>query len=275
MKVKGIEAVKYAFFDVDGTLMNEEYQIPIELLTNVSRLKKVGILPIICTGREFLSMKKIWEEYLLSDYFYHKVITNDGNCIYDTKTDTFSIMEIIDLSKIKLILKEYESVCRWVITSPQKILYSNKYALMEYKMLFMYSGKSEICTEFDKIAGNINKEELLGFYMFISEQDADNRKFESYGLKKMNYSRGYSYTSNQTKLDGARYLLKKDFEEEFFLHSMAFGNGKNDYLLFKETSYSVAVQNAHPKLIEIATECLHEQSLSQYVRKIFNSLEMK
>ena len=85
MLSKNFEQVKYAFFDVDGTILNENLEVPKELLNCISELKKNNVISIICTGRSLPSMKELWDKWSLGEVFYHKFICNNGNCIYDTR----------------------------------------------------------------------------------------------------------------------------------------------------------------------------------------------
>ena len=44
MLSKNFEQVKYAFFDVDGTILNENLEVPKELLNCISELKKNNVI---------------------------------------------------------------------------------------------------------------------------------------------------------------------------------------------------------------------------------------
>ena len=72
MLSKNFEQVKYAFFDVDGTILNENLEVPKELLNCISELKKNNVISIICTGRSLPSMKELWDKWSLGEVFYHK-----------------------------------------------------------------------------------------------------------------------------------------------------------------------------------------------------------
>ena len=74
MLSKNFEQVKYAFFDVDGTILNENLEVPKELLNCISELKKNNVISIICTGRSLPSMKELWDKWSLGEVFYHKFI---------------------------------------------------------------------------------------------------------------------------------------------------------------------------------------------------------
>ena len=42
---------KIVFFDIDGTLVNEDKQVPESTVKAIHQLKKSGIEPVIATGR--------------------------------------------------------------------------------------------------------------------------------------------------------------------------------------------------------------------------------
>ena len=135
-------------------------------------------------------------------------------------------------------------------------------------MLFLSSNNQVIQWELSEVRTSIQGDEILEIYVFIEESDADKYVFESLGLKKMHYKRGFFYPSDVTKVEGVESLLSKDFHEISLDSIIVFGDGKNDYSLFKKSKISIAMQKSDKILKEVATECLIDQTLSQYLSKI-------
>ncbi|GAB7386770.1 Cof-type HAD-IIB family hydrolase [Bacillaceae bacterium] len=59
---------KIVFFDIDGTLMNEEKMIPADTKEAVHRLKKKGIYVALATGRAPFHLREIAEELAIDSY---------------------------------------------------------------------------------------------------------------------------------------------------------------------------------------------------------------
>ena len=102
----------------------------------------------------------------------------------------------------------------------------------------------------------------------IDRSERQKRTMIALGLKKMHYKRGFFYPSDVTKVEGVESLLSKDFHEISLDSIIVFGDGKNDYSLFKKSKISIAMQKSDKILKEVATECLIDQTLSQYLSKI-------
>ncbi|MDT3427634.1 Cof subfamily protein (haloacid dehalogenase superfamily) [Paenibacillus forsythiae] len=75
-------AYKIVFFDIDGTLVNEEKEIPEDTLRAVSRLKQNGVEPVIATGRAPYFIKPLAEALGIDSY----VCLNGAYVVYKGKT---------------------------------------------------------------------------------------------------------------------------------------------------------------------------------------------
>ncbi|NEW07711.1 Cof-type HAD-IIB family hydrolase [Paenibacillus sp. SYP-B3998] len=71
-------AYKIVFFDIDGTLVNEEKEIPASTLASIQQLKTSGIEPVIATGRAPYFIKSLAEELGIDSY----VCLNGGYAVY-------------------------------------------------------------------------------------------------------------------------------------------------------------------------------------------------
>ncbi|QWU15545.1 hypothetical protein SAMN04487895_11286 [Paenibacillus sophorae] len=75
-------AYKIVFFDIDGTLVNEEKEIPKDTLQAVSKLKQTGVEPVIATGRAPYFIKPLAEALGIDSY----VCLNGAYVVYKGKT---------------------------------------------------------------------------------------------------------------------------------------------------------------------------------------------
>lgn len=51
----------FVFFDIDGTLVDSQGQVPADNKTAIAQLRANGFLPIICTGRGRGEMGRFWK----------------------------------------------------------------------------------------------------------------------------------------------------------------------------------------------------------------------
>ena len=59
---------KVVFFDIDGTLVTRNNQVPKTTIEAIEQLKKNGVTPIIATGRSPLLIKEIAQTLNIDSY---------------------------------------------------------------------------------------------------------------------------------------------------------------------------------------------------------------
>lgn len=69
---------KIVFFDIDGTLVNEEKEVPADTVKAIRELKEKGIEPVIATGRAPYFVKSLAESLGIESY----VCLNGGYVVY-------------------------------------------------------------------------------------------------------------------------------------------------------------------------------------------------
>ncbi|NQX71802.1 MULTISPECIES: Cof-type HAD-IIB family hydrolase [Paenibacillus] len=69
---------KIVFFDIDGTLVNEEKEVPVSTIQAIHQLKEQGIEPVIATGRAPYFIKPLAEQLGIDSY----VCLNGGYAVY-------------------------------------------------------------------------------------------------------------------------------------------------------------------------------------------------
>ena len=91
----------FVFFDIDGTLVNSQGQVPIENKRAIAQLRANGFLPIVCTGRGGGEMGTVLEEAGI-----HSAILLNGMEILHEKQFLFegriaqtSILKLLQLAK--------------------------------------------------------------------------------------------------------------------------------------------------------------------------------
>lgn len=73
---------KVVFFDIDGTLLNEEKEVPTDTIKAIQELKERGIEPVIATGRAPYFIKPLLKQLNIDSY----VCMNGAYVVYKGKT---------------------------------------------------------------------------------------------------------------------------------------------------------------------------------------------
>ena len=77
--------IKMIVLDLDGTLMDSDHQISKANIAAIHRVKELGVLVTICTGRVLAMSKHVLDKVGCCDY----MINNNGSSIYDVKQGAF------------------------------------------------------------------------------------------------------------------------------------------------------------------------------------------
>lgn len=93
---------KLIAIDLDGTLLNDEKQVPKENIDLVNELIEAGYEVVFATGRRYLAAK----EFI--DCFKHDlvIIANNGNMVRHTEDDRLLHAQYLDMGQLEYVLTE-------------------------------------------------------------------------------------------------------------------------------------------------------------------------
>lgn len=239
--MENINAYKaLAFFDLDGTLLNEQSQLDKEVVAAVHEIRKNGILPFLATGRGHFDLDKIMEETGITG----AVTMNGQYIILDGKTiyrDPISMPHIEKLHRLAVeqdeVLAFYGKDGYWVDRHTnflQEIYsYSNRplpeinpegYKTEEVNMLLLLT---------DKLS------QVDYYKMHVPELNFFMNSPTSIDVTNISTNKGTGITRVKEMLN---------FKGETY----AFGDGRNDLHLLEAADYGTAMGNAIPELKDIA-----------------------
>lgn len=228
-----------AFFDLDGTLLNEKSQVTPEIAASMQQLRKNNVLPIIATGRtesEIQTIKQasgITSNIVMNGAF----IRIDGHEVY---SDT--------LTK-ELCGKMYEA------------------ALDQGDQLSYYNETGYWCT-------GINQE-LHGAYDYVHSPlpavqplrylnervnmmlvlGVDNKTYYQTAFPELTFYQNTPFSIDVVKNGTSKGTGVKTLLERMDLQGIptyAFGDGNNDFALLEACDHKIAMGNAVDSLKEIA-----------------------
>ncbi|MFA7672485.1 MAG: Cof-type HAD-IIB family hydrolase [Clostridia bacterium] len=99
--------------DLDGTLLNDEGQIPKNTYGAVAYANSLGIRFVLCTGRPIQGVMKLYDDLKLDS----PIVTNNGAMVYLNKNGPLILNQTMSIEDGSFVLKlneEYKcTVCMW------------------------------------------------------------------------------------------------------------------------------------------------------------------
>lgn len=246
------------FFDLDGTLLNRQSEIDEEIIQTIAQLKENNILPVICTGRSLVEITDIAKQTdinaIISLNGQHIIL--DNKVIYDNPIEHDIVERLVTFaknngdeigfysSKAIRITDDSQTVkdCYELINANVPAIDATYYQNNEIQMMLVFREEDYLDDVYR------NEFPMLEFYRN--------------GPKAMDI-----ITRGQSKGTGIQFLMK-----HLGLTSTptyAFGDGSNDFAMFANVDYPVAMGNA--------IEALKEQALfittPNYEHGIVNGLK--
>ena len=232
--------IKLAFFDLDGTLTNNEKEISLKNIKALEYLKNKGIKLVYASGR--------WDSYILTNNYHTDlidyIICNNGAEIYDIKNKKLLLSNYMNNNTVKLLLDYCNKLGIQITFNSYLKRFDNNITNEELINNPIYLGVV-ICKTKDEVNKIINEiDELEELYIsYISAAYFKDIEAKSYTLN--------INIRNVDKGSAVKYLqeyLNINKEE-----CVSFGDNNNDIPMFNNCGTSVAMENGYSVLKEQAT----------------------
>lgn len=272
-KAFSIKDFKYVAFDLDGTIVNERGEISKNIERIILELRKLGITPIIATGRLLQSYKNLFSSNKYNELFHKKIVCHDGNILYEEGNIT--ILKKIDLNIFWNIFYSLKNRADFVVINQGESFADTKSAALKYSMVYRINRSQITVTPIDKI----NLDGLSNLYVFPKEKDKklSVNHLKNYNVKSISHFNAFKVTPNVNKADGLLKLLSVDFNEVNLEKVIAFGDGENDVEMLKNCAIGIAVQNSHPAAIKCSKYSINipiEKFIEENLVEVFDSTEI-
>lgn len=220
------------FFDLDGTLLNEESLVDEDVKEALVQLKDKGAVPFIATGRSPLEIQHVLEETVIDSF-----ITLNGQYIQYEGKEVFR--NVIPQSLVDGLKKmTSEKNLPLSLYSSDKIRATRYSETLKQAYNFIHEEPPAVDESFDE------KEEILMMLVLNEDKSLDQEFVE--GFPELSFYRNTPYsmdtiTKGQNKAKGIDALLESINMHDISLY--AFGDGANDKEMLKRADYSVAMAN--------------------------------
>lgn len=231
------------FFDIDGTLLNHEKQLPISTKKAVYRLQELGHDVAIATGRAPFMFQDLLKELNIETYISlnGQYVVYKGKAIYTNPLDKEELDRLTGLSKnVKnpIIHQDHEAMRSTVESHPY---------------IDQGIGSLKIQTEPIFDPEHYKDHEVYQSLLFCTDEE-EKRHFQGQ-FEKIEFVRWHEFSVDVmpvggSKANGIKALV--NYLGQSMDHVYAFGDGLNDLEMLKLVKHSVAMGNAHDDVKKVA-----------------------
>lgn len=252
--------VKMIFSDFDNTLLNyysnknyfDDYQINV-----LKRLGAKGIKFCIVTGRSVIFFKKFFNLLEVVDY----IIGSNGACIYDVKNNKYIFQKSIENNDLEMLLgyfvkRKYSFLLNCL---------NKRYQFGRWSNVDAYSYEIGQDYKCEQVVLSFSKEYGVEVTKFLENLDnivvnnvtdwGDKYSFDI-NLKSVSKGNTVSWLCDKLNID--------------VIDTVGFGDGINDFSLFKVVGKSVSVGNASDNVKDNTDEvtlCCEEDGVYKYIEQ--------
>lgn len=239
--IKCLQPKSFVFFDLDGTLLNNESKVESEVVEALEQMQLNGHIPFIATGR---SPREI--QFILKATTIDSFITLNGQyVVYQGKEVHRSSIATDTLIRLKEATEEREFALSFY--TPEKIRATRQTRILKEAYEFIHATVPSIDESL-----HLNEEILMALIL------STNKKEDAYfreQFPELSFYRNTPFSMDtipkgNSKATGITELMKKVGLKD--LPTYAFGDGSNDIEMIEHVDYGVAMGNGLPILKEKA-----------------------
>ncbi|WP_338753830.1 Cof-type HAD-IIB family hydrolase [Bacillus sp. FJAT-52991] len=232
---------KIVFFDIDGTLLNREKQLPARTKEAVKLLQNKGIYTAIATGRAPFMFGDLRKELNIQSF----ISFNGQYVVFEDEVVYLNPLHIDPLRKLVVQAKEKQHP---LVFMNELTMKSNhpEHAYIETSFRSLNFPHPEPQPDF------YEQNELYQTLLFCSEEDEMEYREQ---FPEFTFIRWHPYSLDILPIGGSKAVgIKKMLERlPFKLEDVyAFGDGLNDIEMLQAAGTGVAMGNAHPLVKEQA-----------------------
>lgn len=236
--MKEIQAL--AFFDLDGTLLNQKSEITPEIYGAITKLKENNVLPVIATGRTIIEI-----EHIMADSGIDSAIAMNGQFIQvegqKVYSNDFSVEECNRL---------YDHVLQ---NGHELSLYNDQQIWCSNQTETVKNAYNLIHTTAPEAEPLFTNNRVINMMLILSE-DGDEHYYNNF--PEFTFYRNSPYSIDTVRKGISKGSAVKELMQRLELPNrptFAFGDGLNDLALFDACQHKIAMGNARSELKERST----------------------
>ncbi|MFK7865628.1 MAG: HAD family hydrolase [Pseudohongiellaceae bacterium] len=267
------------FFDLDGTLLDDDSEISVYTRDTLTLLKDSGIAYTVATGRTMLSAKAIIAEH----NFELPQIYNNGVTIWNPKVEELTLENVLDISEISSIISmaALQGITPFVHTIDDhhhSIYHAHPQHEIEHTLINKhYSNTDAKLFHLDELPA---KSQVTNISMIGSANTIDGMWHEVNSQPHLVAYSGpaleggqYRWMDIHHRLASKGSAVTKLREKLGATNVICFGDSDNDLSMFELADESYAPENAKQGIKDAASAVIghnHEDGIARFLRERFS-----
>lgn len=232
---------KIAFFDIDGTLVNEEKVIPQDTIKAIQEIRQLGVEPVIATGRAPYFLGPLLEEVGIESYvcLNGALAVYQGEVIYRNPIAASTVEAFVSFAR-----EQGHALC---------FEGESRYATDQLDNQRVVSSIQSLKIDFPEQEHDFWSKESI-YQMFLHVIDGEEAPYESFH-DRLTFIRWHEDALDILPIGGSKAKGIEAMLAKLGIHrseAIAFGDGLNDKEMLEYVGFGIAMGNAHPDVIPFA-----------------------
>lgn len=238
--------IKLIVTDLDGTLLQNNHEVPERFWKIADRLFRQDIRLAIATGRPHYSIVEKFQPIL--DRLY--AISDNGGLINLNQTELLS--KPIPSDQLEALIRTARSVPdAWPVLCGKDTWYIENKETVFMEKILLYQKNISMVDDLTRVEDDILKMSLCD----IKGAESNSIKYFKPFTDSLKIAVGGTIWLDITRTDANKGEAVRWLQEENNItpdETLVFGDFMNDYEMIQAATYSYAMKNAHPLLLEAA-----------------------
>lgn len=232
---------KIAFFDIDGTLVNEEKVIPQDTIDAIAEMKEKGVEPVIASGRAPYFLQSLLKEVGIESY----VCLNGALAVYKGEV----------IYRNPIVPSTLETLVEMAVNNGHAMCFEgeNQYFADQPDHDYVVESVGSLKVEFPQGNANFWKEEPI-YQMFLHTK-LDEAHLYGELEDRLTFIRWHDKALDVLPIGGSKAKGIEAMLNQLGLTSedaVAFGDNLNDKEMLEYVGFGIAMGNSHPEVIPYA-----------------------
>ena len=235
--------IKLIATDMDGTLLNDQGQLPTDFPATFSRLKKNNIIFAAASGRQYFNLRKTFSSFKEDVLF---IAENGTLVMYKEEELYFHPLGKEHLPELLSIAKNLDNAYTVLCGKQSAYIESTEQHFIDE--VEKYFVKYEVVDNLQDVQDDILK---ISICDFIDAEKNANLAFAPYYTDKLQVTVSGKMWLDITHKTASKGTAIQYIQEKFnisFEQTMVFGDYFNDITLLENAFHSYAMENAHPEV---------------------------
>lgn len=236
---------KFIFFDIDGTLLNDNKEILDSTKEAIKSLREAGHDTAIATGRNAYMANEIIQAL----DFEHYIICNGAEAFYNHKS---AFKNPLDQGALHRLIEVADEEGHHVVyETAHELLRRSKTIGSRMTEGMKYVG--HLMPEYDESGRFHHDQELIQLLLFINKTESlfyGKEQFPEFRFVRWHESAVDVLPANGSKFETIKILAEqKGYNPEDVI---TFGDGNNDFEMTQKSGYGIAMANAESEVKKVA-----------------------